>query len=197
MSTLVDFDQRSNRAQGRKRDAARTKAAILEAAKSVFTSSGYTGAGLREIASAVGVNAALVTRYFGSKEKLFECVLRESLFIDNLINCDRARFGRHVMHHIVDAQGERFNSLPMLILGSKDPQVKAVCVSILEDQFIRPLGEWIGGADGEDRSARVLLLLSGFFTYWKILPLDQMEASKDGPMRRWIEEALQSVLPAT
>jgi len=55
----------------RRRDSAATRAAILRAAIDAFTRSGYDGAGVREIASAAGVTAMLVNRYFGSKEQLF------------------------------------------------------------------------------------------------------------------------------
>lgn len=194
MSTGVYLDSASNGAAVRRRDAAGTKDAIREAAKRAFASSGYGGTGLREIASAAGVNVALVTRYFGSKEKLFASVVEDSLFVDNLINCARDRFGRHVMHHIVDAPGERFNSLPMLILGSKEPAIRSICVDMLQERFIRPLGHWIGGEDGEEQAARVLLLLSGFFTYWKVLPLDQLTSAEGSPTRRWMEEALQQAV---
>jgi AcrR family transcriptional regulator len=193
MSTTVYLDVRST--PPRRRGAAATRAAILAAAKSAFASAGYAGTGLREIAAAAGVNAALVMRYFGSKEKLFGCVVDDSLFVDNLTACPRDRFGRHVMHHIADGPGERFNALPMLIMGSKDPAIRAICIAKLEEKFVRPLGRWIGGDDGEEHAARVLLLLSGFFTYWRVLPLDQISAASDSATRRWMEDGLQSLIP--
>ena len=55
----------------RRRDAAATREAILQAATHRFTTKGYERAGSREIAADAGVTAALVNRYFGSKEKLF------------------------------------------------------------------------------------------------------------------------------
>lgn len=55
----------------RPRNAARTRADILEAARRSFALDGYDRATVRSIAAEVGVDAALVIRYFGSKEKLF------------------------------------------------------------------------------------------------------------------------------
>jgi AcrR family transcriptional regulator len=55
----------------RRRDAAATRAAILQSARSAFAKAGYDGAGVREIAAGAGVTAMLVNRYFGSKEQLF------------------------------------------------------------------------------------------------------------------------------
>ena len=57
------------------RKGAATKAAILNAARERFCRDGYDNASLRDIASAAGVDAALISRYFGSKDDLFAEVL--------------------------------------------------------------------------------------------------------------------------
>ena len=44
---------------------------ILAAARAAFGASGYDGASLRAIASAAGVDQALIHHYFGTKERLF------------------------------------------------------------------------------------------------------------------------------
>ena len=63
------------RAPPRKRDAAATRAGILEAAKGQFARLGYDRTGLRDIAAEAGVDAALINRYFGGKEGLFTASL--------------------------------------------------------------------------------------------------------------------------
>ncbi|MDT5242865.1 MAG: hypothetical protein QOD36_241 [Mycobacterium sp.] len=55
----------------RPRNAAQTRADILSAARRRFATDGYEPTTLRAIAADVGVDAALVTRYFGSKQDLF------------------------------------------------------------------------------------------------------------------------------
>src|SRR5258707_5827070 len=55
----------------RPRNAAQTRADILTAARRRFATEGYEPTTLRAIAADVGVDAALVTRYFGSKQDLF------------------------------------------------------------------------------------------------------------------------------
>ena len=55
----------------RPRNAAQTRADILSAARRRFATEGYERTTLRAIAADVGVDAALVTRYFGSKQDLF------------------------------------------------------------------------------------------------------------------------------
>ena len=63
-------ERRADAGPKRKRDAAATREAILEAATRRFATQGYERAGAREIAADAGVTAALVNRYFGSKEAL-------------------------------------------------------------------------------------------------------------------------------
>ncbi len=63
MSTAVDGTRRRNGAATARR--------LLEAARVRFGRLGYERTGLRDIAADVGVDQALVIRYFGSKEKLF------------------------------------------------------------------------------------------------------------------------------
>ena len=55
----------------RPRNAAQTRADILSAARRRFATEGFERTTLRAIAADVGVDAALVTRYFGSKQDLF------------------------------------------------------------------------------------------------------------------------------
>jgi AcrR family transcriptional regulator len=50
------------------------KTAILRAAEDVFSHRGFAGASIRLIASAAGVNSALVGYYFGTKAELYETV---------------------------------------------------------------------------------------------------------------------------
>ncbi|MEV4572885.1 TetR family transcriptional regulator [Nonomuraea jabiensis] len=62
--------------QPKRRDKAATRAKLLDAARLRFARQGYDGTGVREIAADVGVDPALVFRYFGSKERLHEEAVR-------------------------------------------------------------------------------------------------------------------------
>lgn len=59
----------------RPRDAAATKAALLEAAAELFAERGFDRTTVRDIANQAGVNQALLFRYYGSKDALFAAVL--------------------------------------------------------------------------------------------------------------------------
>lgn len=53
----------------------RNRSVILRAAREVFRSEGYIGAGMDDIARRAGVTKQTVYRYFGSKEALFQASL--------------------------------------------------------------------------------------------------------------------------
>ena len=62
---------KSRSTKTRSRSAPATRAAILAAARARFAAEGYERTTLRAVAGDVGVDAAMVIRYFGSKEALF------------------------------------------------------------------------------------------------------------------------------
>lgn len=76
-SSSTDATRRARRAPAadeRKRDAERSRAAILEAAVEEFARVGYAGARVAAIAARAGVNKQLISYYFGGKEGLYQAV---------------------------------------------------------------------------------------------------------------------------
>jgi AcrR family transcriptional regulator len=55
----------------RRHDSGASRQALLEAAHALFDERGYAAATVREIGDRAGVDAALIARYFGSKEGLY------------------------------------------------------------------------------------------------------------------------------
>lgn len=49
---------------------------IMEAAERLFADRGFAGTSVRDIAEAAGVNLAMISYYFGSKEKMMEAVFQ-------------------------------------------------------------------------------------------------------------------------
>jgi AcrR family transcriptional regulator len=72
----------------RPRNAAQTRADILSAARRRFGSEGYERTTLRAVAADVGVDAALVIRYFGSKQDLFAAAADFVIDLPDLSNVD-------------------------------------------------------------------------------------------------------------
>ena len=68
----------------RTRNADATRADILAAARARFGAEGYERTTLRAIAGDVGVDPALVIRYFGSKQQLFAAAADFTLHLPDL-----------------------------------------------------------------------------------------------------------------
>ncbi|RYY81603.1 MAG: TetR/AcrR family transcriptional regulator, partial [Chitinophagaceae bacterium] len=63
---------------------------IIRTAEALFAQKGYDGASVRDIAEAAGVNSAMISYYFGSKEGLIKALFEErtadiALKVDTLL----------------------------------------------------------------------------------------------------------------
>lgn len=61
--------------QPKRKDAIRTRAALLAAAMESFARHGYKNANIREVCAKAGANLGAVNHYFGNKERLYREVL--------------------------------------------------------------------------------------------------------------------------
>jgi TetR/AcrR family transcriptional regulator len=78
-SSLPPAGPSSSASPRRERNAAATKARLLDAAEREFAARGFQGARLREIADAAGVQPALIHHYFADKQGLYRAVLDRAL----------------------------------------------------------------------------------------------------------------------
>lgn len=179
----------------RRRDAVRTRARILAAARRVFATRDYTQARISDIAAAAEVNQALVMRYFGSKEQLFEIALstvlqqlpmQEGYLWDGL--------AQRIVAHLTDDDEATPDPLPMVIHATSDPVAQAISLRLMEQYVVAPLSAWLGGDDGVVRATEILALCAGFFTYRRLLPLAPFAGAMDPRARHWLERSLQDVL---
>lgn len=141
----------------RTRNAAATRTAILDAARRRFVGESYDNVGLREIAADAGVDAALVSRYFGSKEDLFREVLSSTTGARDLFVEDVASFGARVAEMITsDPQHQaKMDGLLIMLNSAASPKASCVVRARAEDEFYGPFAAWLGG--GEDAKIRARL----------------------------------------
>lgn len=138
----------------RRRDAEATRAAILEAAKKQFALVGYDCT-LRDIAGEAGADVALVKRYFGGKEALFVEALKASFGSDDLSEWDRQTFAREIATmladspHVDEARTHRFQ---FLLRAATSPATAPLLNVLVQDRFLGPIREWLGGVDAQARA---------------------------------------------
>ena len=175
----------------RPRNADRTREDILRAACHAFSVHGYAQATVRQIASDAGINVALVLRYFGSKERLFEAALLESLNIGRLIEGERNAFGDRLARLLTDASGDSPNPLAMMLLATSDTAARAVTLERLTTHVTAPLARWLRGRNARERAVRITMLSSGYLTYHLLLPVADRSATDVSATREWLANALQ------
>ena len=142
-------------------DRAATRQALLEAARRLFTRSGYDYVGVREIAGAAGVNAALVNRYFGSKLGLFTEAVDGGFDVGALLVGDRATLGERLARYLVRPRRTGFDPTLVLLRSAASPEVGPVLRSTLDEQVAAPLAAWLGGPDARERAGLVAAVLFG------------------------------------
>jgi AcrR family transcriptional regulator len=143
------------RSHPRKRNAEATRAAILEAAKGHFALLGYDVAVLRDIARDAGVDVALVKRYFGGKEALFLEALRTSFGPDSVRDWDHANFAHEIATALADsphADEARTQRFQFLLRAATSPTTAPLLNVLVQDRFLGPIREWLGGADADARA---------------------------------------------
>ncbi|WP_395657057.1 TetR family transcriptional regulator [Nocardioides sp.] len=153
--------------RGRRPGAPDTRAAILVAARSLFAEQGYAGTSVRAVASAAGVDAALVHHYFGTKDDLFIAALE--------LPVDPRSVVRPVVEGGVDGAGERLMRLFVSVWDDEQTRTPLLALvrgilepggqQLIQDGFLRmvlgPVGAGLGLDDPDRRLPLVASQLVG------------------------------------
>ncbi len=151
------------------RNAADTRARILAAARVRFALDAYENVGTRDVAADAGVDAALVNRYFGSKERLFDEAITDAFAIkDHFADLDMSTFGALIASRVFEGSAERrearFDALGMLLRASGSPATSARVAARFQDDFVLPLARLLRGRDAPLRAALIASYLLGLAT---------------------------------
>lgn len=147
----------------RPRNAAATREAILAAANARFLAESYDQVGMRDIARDVGVDPALISRYFGSKEDLFNAVLEGCGDGSDLTAGDRATFGERVAHDLVYGPKKEFKLrwLLLMLRSITSPKAAEIIQRGSREKFYQPFTDWVGGEDAELKARMTAGLIMG------------------------------------
>jgi AcrR family transcriptional regulator len=139
--------------QTRRRDAAGTRQALLDAARHRFATNGYAATTVRDIAEQAGVNVSLISRYFTSKEGLFEACLTGAVDeFDRTVTPGLTidEMPRSMVRHLADESGK--TRLLLLLRSSGDPGADQVRRNVL-----RTFAERMVTATGQEITEDLLL----------------------------------------
>jgi AcrR family transcriptional regulator len=123
-----------------------TREAILEAAREQFAQNGYGRTTMRGVASAAGVDARLVTHYFGSKQELFMESVRlpidPDVFIARAFDGPPEQLAERVAWGLVGALDDpdtRRTALAIIRAAASEPEAADVIRAVLSERVLTPL----------------------------------------------------------
>lgn len=177
----------------RKRDAEATRNDIIEAAKFVFTDKGFDQAGTREIADRAGVNIALISRYFGSKEGLFNETVIPALSVSGEQLSQTEDLASSLTAMLLEKPEEiNFDPIIAMLRSASSETVGPSLRDALNEQIIEPISSHLGGSDGRERASAVLMIFYGYDVLVRMMRLK----AYDDPDRIELEKRLKAVFEA-
>lgn len=193
--------------RGRRAGSPDTRAEILEVARRRFLDDGYQGVTMRAVAREAGVDAALVSYYFGSKKGLLGAALALTVnppeVLRTVLAGDPATLPERLVRTVVTVWDDPVRGRPLRALVSSaghDPEVARLLREVLQAEMIGPLAERFGGPDASARAAAFGAQVAGLILvrYWleaepiASMPVEELvrhagpglHAAMRGPARR-------------
>jgi AcrR family transcriptional regulator len=186
------------------RNSSDTKAAILAAARTRFAAEGYRSASILAVARDVGVDAALVVRYFGSKPGLFAAATDIDLRVPDLATAPAGEHGERLVEHFLtrwDA-GTPEGQVLLILLRSAASDVAAAAGmrELFATQLVPALRRLI--ADGTEVPRRAALIASQILGLalarsvlelppFEEMPPSEIAANVGATVQRYLHEPLR------
>lgn len=180
----------------RRKCAMTTRGEILCAARRRFLRESYENVGLRDIARDVGVDVALVGRYFGSKEDLFKEVLRGGDSRKLRIEGGAEDLPAYLAS-LFEAKGDKdrndhADSLLIMLRSASSPPAARIVQEAIREDVLGPIAAVLDGDNSDARAGLSLAILMGSTMLRAIMGV---QPSCDGD-RQYIDRKLPAVFEA-
>ncbi|HEY0044566.1 MAG TPA: TetR family transcriptional regulator [Allosphingosinicella sp.] len=181
------------------KNAAATRAALLQSARRRFLEESYNDVGLRDIARDAGVDVALVARYFGSKEDLFREVLRGTCpdWLDPEVTAEGlpSFLAKLVVQGAGEAEEpENANRLLIILRSSSSPAMAQLVSSSFEEDVLEPLARLLPGDDAKVRAAMAMSILMGIKVLRTVMSVEPLLVCKHVDLEAKVERLLRQAL---
>jgi AcrR family transcriptional regulator len=189
----------ATRRRGPRRDGTVVREAILTAAREQFGARGYEGATMRAIATAAGVDVALVSYYFGSKAELFVASLQlpvdPGAVIDGLLADGIDDLGARLAERVVAVWDAQSSGGPLIaVLRSVLPQFELLG-TFVERQIVARLAAALGGGpEAELRANAVASQLLGLLLARYVLRTEPLASAPPERIAALVGPTLQRYL---
>jgi AcrR family transcriptional regulator len=178
-----------------------TRTAIIDAAGRLFLERGYEQTSMRAIGAAAGVDAALVTHFFGSKANLLATALHwpfdPDVEVPRLLSGGPDHVGRRLVRLITrtwDEQHQRNPILTLLRAATSEPRAAELLGTFLKTRLFDPLLAALGSNRPELRSELAISQLAGLAITRYILHLEPLATAPPHNIVNWIGPTIQRYL---
>jgi AcrR family transcriptional regulator len=175
------------------RDGQVTRAAILNVARSQFGDLGFERTTIRSVASAVGVDPALVMHYFGSKAELFAAATRFDVTFPDLSGVAPDRVADVLLPMFIAVWGPQGPFLPLLRAAATNRGAADALLEVFVDQVAPALAAVVPDRAPE-RAALVGSQLLGLAVGRYILVIPPLAGMADARLIEWLRPVLAHYL---
>lgn len=187
--------------RGRRPGGPDTRGQILDAARESFARKGFNGTTIRGVATAAGVDPALVHHYFGSKDDLFLAALE--------IPVDPRAVVPAVLAEGLDGAAERLLRLFLSVWDDPETRLPLVALvrsslgdegpgNLLREAMLRivftPLREVLPPDEGERRAQLVATQMIGLIVGRYLLRLEPLASMTGEEVVAWVAPTVQRYL---
>ena len=175
------------------RDGQATRSAILDIARSQFGEHGFERTTIRSVASAAGVDPALVMHYFGSKAGLFAAVSRFEIAFPDLSAVPPDQVADVLLPLFITAWGPQGPFLPLLRAAATNRVAAEALLEVFVVQVAPALSAVVADHPAE-RAALVGSQLLGLAVARYILAVPPLVSMDDAQLTEWLRPVLAHYL---
>src|SRR4051794_38690384 len=190
--------KRDARPRGPRSDGGRAQEQILLAARRQFAAHGYAGATLRAIAADAGVDVALVSYYFGSKNALFLASLRLPLnpgdVIGGLLEGPRDDLGSRIVRRLLTVWDDPATGGPLVGVLRSSATQGAILRDFIEREIIARLAAAIDGPGAQLRAAAATTQILGLLLERYVLGVEPVASASHDELVALVGPTLQRYL---
>jgi AcrR family transcriptional regulator len=178
-----------------------TREAIVAAAQRLFAERGFENASMRAIAAEAGVDAALITHFYGSKAKLLAAAMDwpfdPDLELPRILRAGTDRAGEGLVALFVrtwDREGSRDPVITLLRAAVNEPTASQLLANFMRTRLFGPLLTQLGSDHPEVRANLVAAQLGGLGLARYILRFEPLASAKPKDVVRWVAPSVQRYL---
>jgi AcrR family transcriptional regulator len=191
----------NQRGRGRPRGDSDAREQILQAGRRLFLGSGYRGVSLRSIAAEAGVDAALISYYFGSKRGLFAAIMKLNVSPADVVRQslpgDPAHLPERIIANVLAVWDDPVTGAPLVSLycsAGTDPDASRLVRELVENEVLNVIAEYLGGREASARAGLAGSQIAGVIFMRYVLRAEPVATMSSAELVRHAAPALRAAL---